>query len=176
MMVRMSVWARRILVGLLRLVGFLILVDLAAKVLVVIVWRTRWRPGIDAIRRLNKKVQNPAMLKAAGKRITTVHHTGRKSGREYVTPVWAERSGQWFFIPLPYGTDVDWCRNVLAGGCCVLEREGVRYETATPVIVPAAEAVPLLPRGLRRRHRLVGVDSYLRLDISQAENPAKKAN
>ena len=55
------------------------------------------------------------------------------------------------------------------------ERNRVRYETAAPVIVPAAEATPLLPPGLRRRHRLVGVDSYLRLDIISTENPAKKA-
>ena len=91
-----------------------------------------------------------------------------------MTPVWAERSDQWFFIPLAYGTEVDWCRNVLSDGYCALERNGVRYETAAPVIVPAAEATPLLPPGLQRRHRLVGVDSYLRLDIIATENPAKK--
>jgi deazaflavin-dependent oxidoreductase (nitroreductase family) len=152
----------------------MVVVYLATSVLLVVVWRTRWRPGIDAIRRFNKKVR-PVTLKVAGKRITTVHHAGRKSGSEYVTPVWAERSGRSFFIQLPYGTDVDWCRNVLAGGGCALERNGVRYETAAPVIVPAAEAVPLLPPGLRRMHRLAGVESYLRLDIGRAEKPAKTA-
>ena len=153
---------------------FLISVEVAAAVLVMVVWRTGWQPGIDFLRWFNKKVGNPAWLRIAGKRITKVHHTGRKSGTDYVTPVWAERSGHWLFIPLPYGTDVDWCRNVLADGHCTLERNRIRYKTAAPVIVPAAEATPLLPPGLRRRHRLVGVDSYLRLDIIATENPANK--
>jgi len=171
----MSGWVGRSLVWLLALVRFLVVVELASTVLVLVVWRTRWQPGIDFLRWFNKKVGNPVWRRLAGKRITKVHHTGRTSGTEYVTPVWAERSGRWFFVSLPYGTEVDWCRNVLAAGCCALERKRVRYETAAPVIVPAAEATPLLPPGLRRRHRLVGVDSYLRLDIISTENPAKKA-
>ncbi|MDF1597427.1 MAG: nitroreductase family deazaflavin-dependent oxidoreductase [Acidimicrobiia bacterium] len=151
------------------------MVELASTVLVVIVWRTRWQPGIGFLRWFNKKVGNPALLRMAGERITRVHHTGRKSGTEYVTPVWAERSGQWFFIPLPYGTEVDWCRNVLTDGHCALERNRMRYETDAPVIVLAAEATPRLPSGLRRRHRLVGVDSYLRLNIISTDKPATKA-
>lgn len=175
MIARLPVRTRRSLVGLLGLAGFLILVDLAATLFRMVVWRTRWRPGIDAVRWYNKRVENPIALKMGGQRITAIHHTGRKSGKEYVTPVWAERSGQWFFIQLPYGTDVDWCRNVLAGGCCALEHNGVRYDTVAPVIVPAAEVVPFLPPGLRRMQGLVGVESYLRLDISPTENPVEKA-
>lgn len=175
MMARMPVWVRRSLVGALGLAGFLVLVDLATTLLRIVAWRTRWRPGIDAVRWYNKKVENPMALKMGGKRITAIHHSGRKSGRDYVTPVWAERSGQWFFIQLPYGTEVDWCRNVLAAGCCALEHNGVRYDTVAPVIVPVAEAVPFLPPGLRRMQRLVGVEAYLRLDIGPAEKPARKA-
>ncbi len=104
-----------------------------------------------------------------------IRHTGRKTGRDYVAQVWAERSGQSFFIQLPHGIDVDWCRNVLAAGCCALEHDGVRYETVAPAIVPAAEAAPHLPLGARRWHRMFGVDSYLRLSISPAENQARKA-
>lgn len=144
----------------------------------VAVWRTGWRPGIDFFRRYNKRVGNRAALKVAGRpgeRMTAVHHTGRRSGRGYVTPVWAERVGQSFYIQLPYGADVDWCRNVLAEDGCTLEHDGVRYDMITPAILPAAEAVPLLPPGLRRMHRLAGVDSYLRLDIAPAQEPGLRA-
>ena len=168
MKARMPVWVKTSLVGLLGFVGFLVLVVLATTVLQVVAWRTGWRPGLDAIRRFNKRFRNPVMLKVAGKRITAIHHTGRKSGRVYVTPVWAERSGQSFFVHLPYGTDVDWGRNVLAAGYCALEHDGVSYDTVAPVIVPAAEAMPLLPPGMQRMDRLFGVDSYLRLDMSHA--------
>ncbi|GAA3420896.1 nitroreductase family deazaflavin-dependent oxidoreductase [Rhodococcus aetherivorans] len=146
--------------------GVVLVVDTVFTVIRVVVWRSRWKPALTALRRYNKVVLNPVILKRGGKTVTAVHHVGRTSGRPYVTPVWAERSGQSFFIHLPYGTDVDWCRNVLAGGGCVLEREGVRYDAVAPVIVPAAEAEPHLSSASRRMHRLFGVESYLRLDIA----------
>ena len=83
----MSARVGRSLVWFLGLVRFLVLIELASTVLVVAVWRTRWQPGIDFLRWFNKKVGNPAWLRMAGKRITKVHHTGRQSGTEYVTPV-----------------------------------------------------------------------------------------
>jgi hypothetical protein len=151
---------------------------MATTVLRIVVWRARWQPGIDFFRRYNKIIGNPRALRVAGRpgeRITAVHHKGHKSGREYVTPVWAERVEQSFCIQLPYGTDVDWCHNVLADGGCTLENDGVRYDTIAPAIVSAAEAVPLLPPGLRRMQRLAAVESYLRLDITPAEKRATKA-
>jgi hypothetical protein len=51
----------------------------------------------------------------------------------------------------------------------------VLYDTVAPEIVPADEALPFLPAGLRRMQQLARVESFLRLDISSAENPAKKA-
>ena len=69
---------------------------------------------------------------------------------------------------------MDWCRNTLATGGCAVEHDGTLYETAGAVIVPAAEAVPLLPAGMRRADRLLGVESYLRLDITPVENPVKQ--
>jgi deazaflavin-dependent oxidoreductase (nitroreductase family) len=171
----MAVWARRSLVWLLGLVGFVVLVDLATTVVQVVSRRTRWTPGLDAIRWFNKRVRNPATLKVAGSRVTAVHHTGRRSGKEYVTPVWAEQVGESFFIHLPYGTEVDWCRNVLAAGGCAVQQRRARVDTVSPLIVPATEALPVLPRKMRRMDRLFGVEWYLRLDISQAETPARKA-
>jgi hypothetical protein len=114
----------------------------------------------------NKKLGNPVALKLQRRQVTAIHHTGRTSGTEYVTPVWAERVEDWFFIHLPYGTGVDWCRNVLAAGGCTVEYQGARFDTSGPIIVPAAEALPIVPERMRRMDQLMAVDSYLRLDIS----------
>ena len=146
--------------------GTVLVVDTVFTVVRVAVWRSRWKPALNAVRRYNKFVLNPVILKRGGATVTAVHHVGRSSGKAYVTPVWAERAGQSFFIHLPYGTDVDWCRNVLAGGGCILEQDGERYDVVAPVIVPAAEAEPHLSPASRRMHRLFGVRSYLRLDIA----------
>lgn len=132
-----------------------------------VVFLSRWQPAIRALRRLNKVVR-PEVLREADERVTLVHHAGCRSGKEYVTPVWAERVGQSFLIGLPYGTDVDWCRNVLAGGGCALVYRGERYDTTAPVILAAAEAEAQLPTGSRWMHRLTRAESYLRLSIGAA--------
>lgn len=136
--------------------------------LLIVLWRTHWQPGLDAVRRFNKRVTSVSAATKSGKKgsmTTAVHTVGRRSGKPYVTPVWAERVGETFFIQLPYGTHVDWCRNVLAAGGCVLEHDGVRYDVDAPVIVPAGEARPHLRPMARRMQGLIGAEHYLRLDI-----------
>jgi deazaflavin-dependent oxidoreductase (nitroreductase family) len=55
----------------------------------------------------------------------SVHHHGRKSGREYRTPVKVFRRGDLYVLSLPYGSDSDWVKNVLAaGGCDLVTRQG----------------------------------------------------
>jgi len=152
--------------------GGILLGYLASSALLVAVWRSRRQPAIDAVRRINKAL-SPVTVKSAGKRegpwaSAAVHHVGRKSGREYVTPVWAHRVGRTFYIGLPYGTNVDWGRNVLAAGGCTIESGGVRYDTVSPAIVPAEEAAPQLPGLQRRMLGLMGVEAYLRLEIVPA--------
>ncbi|MGB3551271.1 MAG: hypothetical protein WA993_11305, partial [Candidatus Binatus sp.] len=50
--------------------------------------------------------------------LAVVHHVGRMSGRNYSTPVVAFRSRKRFVIPMTYGRDVDWARNIVkAHGC-----------------------------------------------------------
>lgn len=170
---------RRSVAIVLGLLGLVVLFELTTTLLRIVVWRTHWQPGIDFFRRYNKLIENPMALRVAGgsgEQITAVHHRGRRSGRPYVTPVWAERIGRSFYIQLPYGADVDWCRNIMAEGHCVLEHDGVRYSTFAPMIVPAAEAVPVLPPGLLRMQRLGRVTAYLRLDVAPAADEIRRSN
>ena len=157
-----------------RVFGFASLGFLISRAVYPIVWRSRWQPGIDALRWVNKKVQNPMTMRVAGKKgrdLAVLHHVGRKSGKEYVVPVLPQRTGQSFFIPLSYGTGVDWCRNVLASGGCTLEQDGIRYETKAPGIVPMTEAAQHLDPRRVRVFELLGVESFLRLDISDGLGP-----
>jgi hypothetical protein len=62
------------------------------------------------------------------------------------------------------GTDVDWCRNVLAAGGCSLDHHGVRLDATAPVLVRAAEARSALPPATRMMQRLIGARWFLRLD------------
>ena len=162
-----------------RVIGFILLGFLISRAVYPLVWRSRWQPAIDALRWFNKKVNNPLTLRVAGKKdrdLAALHHTGRKSGREYVVPVMAHRTGQSFLIPLSYGTEVDWLRNVLASGGCAIDHDGVRYDTVAPAIVSMTEATPSLTSRRARVFGLLGVESFLRLDISHSGKPAEQAS
>ena len=50
-------------------------------------------------------------------------HRGRRSGKEYRTPICIFRTGDGYRIALTYGPDTDWTRNVrAANGCTVIVR------------------------------------------------------
>lgn len=121
----------------------------------------------DKIRVLNKRVLNPAMMNLAGRRhwyAAVIRHRGRRSGREYTTPVVAVPvAGDAFVIPLPYGEGVDWLKNVLAAGWATVEAKGEIYDIFEPEVIGAAEASPLLDERHRRTWRRFGIERFLRV-------------
>ncbi|HEX4790754.1 MAG TPA: nitroreductase family deazaflavin-dependent oxidoreductase [Actinospica sp.] len=54
-------------------------------------------------------------------------HVGRKSGREYRTPLILARVPEGFVAELTYGENVDWLRNVEAAGGCTVVYRGTHY-------------------------------------------------
>ena len=104
-------------------------------------------------RNLNKRA-NAIFLKFAGKRFraySILKHIGRKSGREYLTPVTAYPLGDGFVVALLYGdgANVDWCRNVMTTGKCTLKTLGQEYMLERPEIIPASQALQAYPLFLR---------------------------
>lgn len=134
-------------------------------------FRTGFRPVLDAIRRMNRRVTNPRQLRTAGQPgayASVVHHVGRVSGRDHATPVVAFPADDGFAIALPYGAGADWVRNVLAAGTATLEHEGRTVPVARPELVPASDAAPFFPPKERRMHRLYGLEHVLRLHPTDA--------
>lgn len=133
----------------------------------VFVFRFRWQPAIDLIRRFNRRFLNPVMRHFAGGEnwyASAVHHVGRTTGKEYATPVWAIRVGRLFYIPLAYGEGADWCRNIMMSGDGTLDHHGERHAVYNPAIVDAEEAAGAIPWRDSVRFGVYGVDSYLRLE------------
>src|SRR3954454_762417 len=56
-----------------------------------------------------------------------VRHVGRRSGRQYETPVILAPVPDGFVSELTYGPDVDWFKNVVAAGGCVVVRHRREY-------------------------------------------------
>ncbi|MDO3638445.1 nitroreductase/quinone reductase family protein [Mycolicibacterium arseniciresistens] len=122
------------------------------------------RPLLRAIRTSNKYVVNPFFRRFAGRKgayAASIRHTGRKSGRQFSTPVGADRVQGGFVIPLAYGTRVDWLRNVLAAGRATLVLDGDTHDVTAPEVIDAATALPMLPPRRRRTFERLGIAQYL---------------
>jgi len=71
---------------------------------------------------------------------SVILHRGRRSGREYRTPVLAFRRGRVLIVALLYGTESDWLRNVRAAGGGRVVRAGRTYEAGPPHVVETSAA------------------------------------
>jgi deazaflavin-dependent oxidoreductase (nitroreductase family) len=91
-----------------------------------------------------------------------VVHTGRRSGREYRTPVSVFASDDGYLVALTYGAESDWVRNVVAAGGCELEHRGRRERLDTPAVVHD-EARAGVPAPVRAVLRALRVSDFLTL-------------
>lgn len=129
--------------------------------------RGKLPPILDAVRRFNRAVTNPRVLRSAGSaqaRTSVIHHIGRTTGRTYQTPVDAIPTATGFLIALPYGTRADWLRNVLAARAATLVTDGDRVNVDRPTVVATADVVDVIPSRTLRTLRLFGVNECLRLE------------
>ncbi len=118
------------------------------------------------LRRVNRVVTNPLMGTFAWcvPPLAVVHHVGRTSGRAYRTPVLAFPSAKGLVIPMTYGRDVDWARNLLAAHGGEIERMGRRAALRNPRIVAFGAAEAHLPAALRPVFRAMDLPGYFLLD------------
>jgi deazaflavin-dependent oxidoreductase (nitroreductase family) len=120
----------------------------------------------DKTRAFNKRFGNLLMMRLAGRRFFfagVIRHTGRCSGREYATPIWAVPTGGGVVISLPFGEGADWLKNVRAAGRATIETRGWTWTVADPEVVDKETAWPSLPRRARLLFGLAGIERYLQL-------------
>ena len=72
-------------------------------------------------------------------------HRGRRSGRQYRTPLFAFRRGRTLVIALLYGEESEWLRNLRAGGGHVI-RAGRTFVVGAPEVVATGEAGAVVAR------------------------------
>ena len=117
------------------------------------------------------KALNPVMRKLAGRRhmrmAAQIRHVGRRSGRSYVTPAGARLTGDTFVIPLTFGNQSDWSRNVRAAGGCEIRLDGADYRADRPELADREQAAPVVRAAFgpveRAMFRMLGIRQYLLL-------------
>lgn len=111
---------------------------------------------------------NRVAVRVAGARFVpvwaAVEHRGRKSGKEYATPVAiaAATSGA-LYIGLPWGPGTDWVRNLQAAGGGTVRWKGTSYAVTEPTIVGSSEALAAANVVVRLIMTRWNMDHYLRL-------------
>jgi deazaflavin-dependent oxidoreductase (nitroreductase family) len=120
------------------------------------------------------KALNPLVGKLAGRRhfpmAAQIHHVGRRTGTSYLTSVVARLNGSVVLIPLTFGTQSDWARNVYAAGHCSVRVNGITLRAARPRLLAAADVAPLVHGSFQPVERLMfkvlGIKQFMCLDIA----------
>ena len=115
---------------------------------------------------MNRRVTN-RLLSGLATRLPgfgIVVHTGRRSLRQYRTPVNVFRRGDRYIIALTYGSNADWVRNVLADGGCTLETQERTLHLSRPRLFHDENRRPV-PAPVRLVLGLVDVSDFLELTL-----------
>lgn len=126
-------------------------------------------PFADRMARVNRRIMNPLIQTFAGwlPPLAIIVHRGRRSGKEYHTPVMAFPAGGEVVIALTYGVNRDWVRNVRVAGGCDLIRSGHRYTLTDPRLGRGSDQQRFLPYPIRLMLRFQGVTEFLWLRPGQ---------
>ncbi len=133
---------------------------------------------VKIVMRPMTKLLNPLIDKLAGRRhfrmAAQIRHVGRRSGRPYLTPGGARRSGDFVVIPLTFGNRSDWSQNVRAAGGCSIRLNGQDYDATQPEFLSAQDARPLVRSAFspveRASFRMLGIRQFMRLHVVPAEH------
>ena len=92
--------------------------------------------------RFNRYFTNPIQRLWAGwaPGMGILEHAGRKSGKQYRTPLNVFPTEDGVALLLTYGPNRDWLKNITATGGCHMKRYGKTIELVDPQVVSKAEA------------------------------------
>ena len=125
-------------------------------------------PAARAITRFIATIVNPAVSLLAGSRwmplFGVLVHRGRRSGREFRTPVVMLRHGNGLVIPLTFGDHANWYRNVVAAGSCRVRWQGHEKQLKAPAVVETAMVSQGFSPAVRLMLRGAGIGHFLKLE------------
>lgn len=118
------------------------------------------------------RVFNRFVLPLAGTRAMPLYgvleHRGRRSGKTFRTPVVVRPTAEGFIVPMPWGEQTDWCRNVRAAGECVVRWKGRDYPLVQPEVIDSTTAAAAFGSFQGSMMLRFGIDKCMRLRHRQA--------
>ena len=156
-----------------KFVSGVVLALVALGVVFVVGMRTKSPPVLNAVRRLGRATKGFVLSSAgtAGNSVSVVHHVGRTTGRVYETPIGAVPTDDGFVIALPYGSNTDWLKNVLARGQATIVHDGTSHAVDRPELIDIADVAVTFSPNDQRAHRWFGVKDCLRVRRVESTSP-----
>ena len=121
--------------------------------------KQKFRNGVGIVLKHTLNPLTRRVARSSRGPFSIVRHVGRRSGKQYETPIIVGIIDDGFVIELTYGPDVDWYKNVLAAGGCTLIWHGKDYviDKLEPLDAETGRSAFPLParlilRVLRRQH------------------------
>jgi deazaflavin-dependent oxidoreductase (nitroreductase family) len=115
------------------------------------------------------RIFNPVVMLLAGTRLLplygVIHHRGRRSGKQFRTPVVVRPTTGGFIVPMPWGETTDWYRNVRAAGGCTIRWKGRDYDLVDPQVLDTDSAAPDFDGFARAGMKRFGIKKVVRLTI-----------
>jgi deazaflavin-dependent oxidoreductase (nitroreductase family) len=115
------------------------------------------------------RVLNPMIRAVAGRRLMSMaallSHRGRRSGRIFRTPVGAHVVGIDCLVPLTFGSESDWSKNVRAAGSGQLRWKGRDFDLRAPSVHRSTDIRPMVkktfPAPVRAGFKILGIKGFL---------------
>jgi deazaflavin-dependent oxidoreductase (nitroreductase family) len=119
--------------------------------------------------RILPRYLNPALRAVAAylPPLAVLHHTGRRTGQTYDSPVQAYRTDGGYLVGYAYSDNPQWAQNLLATGHGQMTRAGKLYAITNPRHL-GTEGLALLPAPVAAMMRGIGVGDFLRFDTEAA--------
>ncbi len=130
---------------------------------------------LQGLRQFATHILNPVVVKFAGARFSpfaAVCHTGRRSGKEYRTPIVVRKAKgkRGFVLSLPYGSGVDWYRNIVAAEHSSLLWHGREYKLARPTSLDKKVALAMFAPLERFILRRFGIQDFALAPLEAARH------
>jgi deazaflavin-dependent oxidoreductase (nitroreductase family) len=110
-------------------------------------------------------VLNRLVTRIAGRRYVPLYvllrHRGRRSGRDYATPVVGMRVPGGFAIPMAFGEGADWYRNLVSAGGATMRKHGTEHRLVDPTAIDPDSAASPFPGWQRPVFRALGIRRFL---------------
>ena len=112
---------------------------------------------IKPVQRIHQKLYDSGRGWIIGWLILLLRHTGRKSGKQYATPLQYEKIDGAYYIGAARGANADWFRNVQANPIVEVSVGRKRFKAMAEPVTDAERVADFLAYRLRRHPLMIGL-------------------